>query len=42
MVKMENAFREPLAGINRKLRSREKVGVGLTPAAGNALAGSPG
>ena len=26
MVRMENAFREPLAAINRKLRTREALG----------------
>jgi hypothetical protein len=30
MVRMENAFREPLAAINRKLRNRERIG--LAPA----------
>ena len=42
MVKMENAFREPLAGINPKLRSRERAGVGPVPAAANAQAAESG
>jgi hypothetical protein len=36
MVKMEAAFRDPLADINRKLRTRERTGTGSTPAAANA------
>lgn len=33
MVKMETAFREPLAAVNRKLRSMEKAAVVAVPAA---------
>jgi hypothetical protein len=31
MVRMENAFREPLAGINPKLRTRDRAGLVFTP-----------
>jgi hypothetical protein len=36
MVRMENAFREPLAGINRKLRTKERAA--LAPALAGATA----
>lgn len=42
MVKMESAFKEPLAGINRKLRSRERAETGLAPAAANTQAANSG
>ena len=32
MVRMENAFREPLAAINRKLRTRERIALAPAPA----------
>jgi hypothetical protein len=32
MVRMENAFREPLAAINRKLRTRERAALAPAPA----------
>ena len=31
MVRMENAFREPLAAINRKLRNRERIALAPAP-----------
>ena len=31
MVRMENAFREPLAAINRKLRTKERAGPAPAP-----------
>jgi hypothetical protein len=41
MVRMESAFKEPLAAINRKLRSRERVGLASTslPAIAEAAEG---
>jgi hypothetical protein len=32
MVRMENVFKEPLAAVNRKLRSRERAGLVVMPA----------
>jgi hypothetical protein len=31
MVRMENAFKEPLVAVNRKLRTRERAGLASTP-----------
>jgi hypothetical protein len=36
VVRMENAFREPLAAINRKLRTRERIALAPAPAPAGA------